>query len=128
MIRLLCWLLSRKSLKREDRVRLLNEALSTAGALPLHASITADGGVFLIKGVPVEGEYAVKIRENASAALHNLANKAVDEQVLYQAISLGIHEAQNFDQTLFSKAAIWVVQERQKLLERLAQGTPELGP
>jgi hypothetical protein len=106
---------------QKERVSLLNELVSTTGALPLHATITEDGGVISIKGVPLTGEYAVKVRENASAALHNVALQAVDEQTLYLAVSQGIHMSQNFDQTLFAKAAVWVVEQRKRLLEALAQ-------
>lgn len=121
IVSLACWLLKRKSLNSRDRARLTNQVLSTVGALPIHASITVDGGQLSINGVPLDGEVAVKIRENASAALHNKALEAVFEQTLYLAVSHGIHLSQNFDQTLFAKAAIWTVEQHLKLLKTLAQ-------
>jgi len=121
IVQLIRFSLRNLKLSQKERVELLNELVSTTGALPLHATITEDGGVISIKGVPLSGEYAVRVRENASAALHNLALQAVDEQTLYLAISQGIHLSQNFDQTLFAKAAIWVVEQRKRLLESLAQ-------
>lgn len=129
VISLLCWFLKRKNLSRTDRVRLVNSLLSTVGALPLHATITEDGGSLSIKGVPLDGERMAKIRENASAVLHNQAWQAVHEQALYLAVSLGIHKSQDFDQTMFAKAAIWFGEQERELLQTLAQaGTRELVP
>lgn len=129
LVRLVCWLLRHKKLSRKGRVDLTNQVLSTVGALPLHATITADGGQISIKGVPLDGERAAKVRENASSVLHNVAWQAVHEQALYLAVSHGIHTAQDFDQVLFAKAAIWLSQQERQLLESLAnQSTPELVP
>lgn len=105
----------------------MNALLSTVGALPLHAIITAEDEKILIKGVPLEGEFAVKVRESASALLHNAAFQAVREQVLYMAVSQGIHQSLNFDQTYFAKAAIWFGEQEIKLLQALAkEGNQEL--
>ncbi len=126
---LVLFVLRKCKLSQKERTLLLNELVSTTGALPLHATITEDGGVISIRGVPLSGEYATKVRENASAALHNLALQAVDEQTLYLAVSNGIHLAQNFDNVLFAKAAVWVVEQRKRLLEALAKETlRELDP
>lgn len=126
MVSLLCWLVRHVPLSRKDRTKALNTLVLTAGGLPLHASITTDGGQFSIRGVPLQGEYAVKIRESAAAAIHNTALQAVDEQTLYLAVSHGIHVAQDFDQTLFAKAAVWLVEQRRNLLSQLAQEHQQL--
>ena len=76
-----------------------------------------------MRGVPLEYEQAVVLRESANNILHSTAWKMVREQVLYEAISKGVHEALNNDQVLFSKAAIWFQQQQENTLKVLAQDT-----
>lgn len=126
-IRFICWLLSRKSLNTKERQLLTNKILEKIDSLPTHAIITVDGNTFSIRGVPLDGERAIMLRESADNALHNAALNLVHEQVLYQAVSIGIHQANTPEQIQFAKAAIWYSQEEKKLLQMLSQGTaPEL--
>lgn len=116
------WALRHARLSQEDRMLLTNQLLSTVGALPLHATFTVDeAGKLLMRGVPLEYEQAVVLRESANNILHSTAWKMVREQVLYEAISKGVHEALNNDQVLFSKAAIWFQQQQENTLKVLAQ-------
>lgn len=126
LVDFICWLLKRPLTSR-DRTKLTNQILSTVGGLPLHAIITEDDGRILVKGVPLDGELAVKIRESASQAIHNKALEVVHEQALYLAVSKGLHESQNFDQVSFAKAAVWFAQQERNLLHALArEGSREL--
>ncbi len=124
LVSFICWLLKRKTLKTSERQRLTNEILSAIDALPLHAIITVDGNKFSIRGVPLDGDKAIAIRDSASQAIHNQALAFVHEQVLYQAVSLGIHQAHTPEQIQFAKAAIWYAQEEKKLLVALSQEDP----
>jgi hypothetical protein len=124
LINLVCWLLRHKKFNRADKDRVITLLLDKIDALPLHAIITSDEGKLFIRGVAMEGEKAIRLREAAQAALHNPALEFVHEQVLYQAISHGVHLAQTTEQIQFSKAAIWYSQEEVKLLKLLANETP----
>lgn len=124
LVRLICWLLKSSFLSPEKRVMLTNQVLSTIGALPLHAIITVDdAGKLHISGVPLEYEKAVSLRESASNVLNSDAWKIVHDQVLYLAVSKGVHEALNHDQILFAKAAIWYGQQERDVLKVLAGET-----
>jgi hypothetical protein len=122
LVRFTAWLLRNGKLSQENKIFLTNQLLSTVGALPLHATFTVDEtGKLLMRGVPVEYEQAVMLRESATNILHSKAWRAVKEQVLYEAVSKGIHEALNNDQILFAKAAIWFCEQQDKTLKVLAQ-------
>lgn len=122
MVRFVCWLLKHASLSPLKRMMLLNAVLSTVGSLPIHSIITVDDtGKLCIHGKPLEYEYAVMLRESAANVLKSPAYGLVREQVLYQAVSKGVHEALNHDQILFAKAAIWYGQQELDLLKVLAQ-------
>lgn len=120
-IRFVCWLLRRKTLSSNEHIILMNTVLKSVGSFPTHAIITVDGDKLLIRGVPLGGEKALAVRDSARQALANMALKDVHEQVLYLAIAQGIHSAQNFDQVMFSKAAVWYGQQERELLKTLAQ-------
>lgn len=124
LISFICFLLKRKKLTTEERQRLTNQILSSIDALPLHAIITVDEGKTFIRGVPLDGEKAIAIRDSASQAIHNQALAFVHEQVLYQAVSLGVHQAHTPEQVQFAKAAIWYAQEEKKLLTALSNEDP----
>jgi hypothetical protein len=126
-VKFVCWLLRRKTLSTHDSIQLTNTVLERIGSFPTHAIITVDGGKILIRGTPLEREKAIVIRESARQALNNIALREVHEQVLYNAIAQSLHSAQNFEQTMFGKAAVWYGQQEIEILKQLAsEGTTEL--
>lgn len=121
LVRFICWLLKHKKLSTKDRQLLTNQALTSIGALPTHAILTRDGNKLFIRGVPLDDERKYILRDAAEHALHNPAMRAIHEEVLYQAISLGVHQAHTPEAMQFAKAAIWWGQEQDKLLKTLAE-------
>lgn len=114
-------MLRRKTLSPVDSIQLTNTVLAKIGSFPTHAIITVEDGKILIRGVPLERERAIVIRDSARQALGNMALREVHEQVLYNAIATSLHSAQNFEQTMFGKAAVWYGQQEIELLKQLAQ-------
>jgi hypothetical protein len=123
LIRFVCWLLRHKRLSSLDRTTLTNTILDSVKALPIHAIITVNENKIFIRGTELEGERALVIREGAQSALNNVALRTIHEQVLYQAVSLGVHQALTPEQMSFAKAAIWFGEEELKLLQLLAGPT-----
>lgn len=121
LARLVCWILERKNLSQKDREKITNQLLKSIDALPTRAIITINEGKLFIGGAPMEGEKTASLRESATAVLNNPALKIVHDQVLYQAISIGIHQAQTTEQVQFAKAAIWYGQQEIELLKTLSQ-------
>jgi len=123
LVSFICWLLSKKSLKTDSRMKLTNQILRSIDALPLHSIIKVHEGKIFIRDVPVENEKAIVLRESADSALHNYALQTVHEQVLYEAVSYGVHLSQNIEQIQFAKAAIWYAQKERELLQTLSTGS-----
>lgn len=121
LVRFICWLLKNKKLSVKDKQLLTNQALTSIGALPTHAILTVDNNKLFIRGVPVDDERKYLIREAAESALHNTALRTIHEEVLYQAVSMGVHQAHTPEMMQFAKAAIWWGQEQDKLLKSLSE-------
>jgi hypothetical protein len=108
---------------------LTNSILDKLSALPLHDIITYDqSGTLFISGKQVDIEYARNLKESAIVVLKSNAFRAVHEQVNYNAITVGVHKAENSDHMIFSKAAIWFGQREIELLKLLAQDGGKLSP
>lgn len=127
LVRFICWLLKGKRLSPQERMDLTELVLTKIDYLPSRAIITVRNEVIFINEVPLDNEKAYVVREAANSALKNAALKAVHDQVLYLAVSLGVHQAQTTEQIQFAKAAIWYGQQERELLNTLATlGTSEL--
>ena len=122
LIRFVCWLLNRKRISTIERQQLTTQILKSIDALPLHSILTVDGQKLFIRGVPLDGERAVALRESADQAVHNQALAFIHEQVLYEAVSQGVHIALTTEQMNFAKAAIWYGQREKELLTALSTG------
>ena len=121
MLRFLLWLIDVWTKSPSDRLLITTRLLSTVGALPVHSIITVDdANVLHIQGKPVNKERALMLRESALNVLRSPAYQVIREQVLYQAVSKGVHEGMSVDQIQFSKAAIWFGDEEMKLLKVFA--------
>lgn len=116
----LLWLSRRRTLSAKVRMKIVTELIHRGGALPLHATITEDGGKTLIRGVPLDVSQATALKESAEYALENSARKTVREQIRYEAIKHGIHTALTPEQTYFAKAALWVIDQEEEMLNILA--------
>lgn len=128
LITIISWLLSR-NLSKKSRVRLMNLVLSTLDAVPTSAVIRYDeDGALLIRGEPIDYERARVLRDHAKVLLENRARNLVREQVAFYAVTKGFHEAENMEQMMFHKAALWWSQQEDKLYQLLAgEGTPPIG-
>ena len=124
LVNLVLWLLKRKQLKLSDKQKLFALILEKVDALPTHSIITVSEDKIFIRGVPLNNEQILALRDSADAALNNQALQFVHDQVLYSAVSLGVHQAQSTDQIQFAKAAIWYGQEEKRILKELAKNDP----
>lgn len=98
-----------------------NLLIARVGALPTHRILTTDeAGRLLVRGRPLSVEERFKLKEQAEAIRESGAWKLLRENILYEAVSKGIHEALTTEQLHFSKAAIWHSQQFDQLLNTLA--------
>lgn len=124
MVKLLLWLLDKCAISAKDRLLLTSRLLHTAGALPVHSIITTDdAGSLLIKGKPVDKDQALLLRESAQGVLRSPAYQIIREEVLYMAVTEGVHKGLTIDQLQFSKSAIWFGEQEVRLLQLFAGET-----
>lgn len=110
----------------EDRALLTTLILDKVGALPLRDLVVLnDGGSLIINGKPIDAETAKNLQTSAKAALRNQALRLIRDQVIFTAITIGVHKLEKVDQSFFARAAIWFGQQEQEYLELLAQEKAE---
>ena len=114
-------LLKTATLTVEERQLLTAAVLERLGALPVRDKIVVDENGIFVDGRQVNLETAKRLKEGSVALLKNFARKFVGEQVRYMAIVKGVHENTSPEQGLFAKAALWVMQEEEKLYRAFAQ-------
>lgn len=122
IVKLVIWLLKSSIITLEDRNTLTTSVLDKLTILPMYDIIKVnENGQLLINNRVVDLEKARLLRESALAALNNQSLKAVHEQVLFTAITMGVHNVTTPEQMLFSRAAIWYSQQEITILKTLAQ-------
>ena len=106
-IKLVKWLMTR-DLTLDQRNSLVINILDNLGALPIYDIIdVSNTGQILIDGRELDIEKARILREGAKIVIDNPAFKITNERVLYQAVTMGVHNVENPSQMLFARAAIW---------------------
>lgn len=113
--------LLRQNLSQELRLKLTTSILETLQALPFRDIISVnEKGVMLVNGRQLELEQMIQLRESARGALQSTALKLIEDQVLFNAVTIGVHKLEKTEQILFSRAAIWWGQQQHELLKLLA--------
>lgn len=116
-------ILKRSDLPVEDRSYLSTFLLEKLGAFPIRDIISVnDEGSLIVDGRSLDVDQARALREGAKLAKTNVALKLIREQVLYAAVTTGIHKSETELQLFFSRAAIWWGQQEERLLALLSQG------
>lgn len=88
-------------------------------ALPLQDSIVIGQGTIMVNGHNLETDQVQVFAESAVAFRDNWARKVIHEQVRYLAVNGGVFKSVSLDEIMFFKAALWCLNEEDKLLDRL---------
>lgn len=113
--------LLRQNLSQELRLKLMSSILDNLQALPFRDIISVDDkGSLLVNGRKLDIEQTIQLRESATSALQSTALKLVTDQVLFNAVTLGVHKVERPEQMIFSRAAIWWGQQQHELLKLLS--------
>ena len=99
MLKLLLKLLKLKKLSQANKTLILN---------------------YLLEGVELTVEQAMRLREGAVALKNNWASNLIEEQIKYEAIKYGVHSSLTFDMLYMSKAAIWIQEQRKRLINEIS--------
>lgn len=118
--KLVIWLLKSNTLSGDDKVKVTNALLKNIGALPLRSTISFDNNQTLhINGKKLDMEHATIFVDSCRSLKESFARQVIREQVKFLAIEIGVHQALNSEQVMFSKAALWVIQEEDKIINSI---------
>lgn len=121
LIKLISGWLKGTDLSIEERTLLSQAVLKQLGALPIHDVIKVEKGSLYVNGRLVDEDLRMKLRESARGLLSNQAFQYVRNQVLFGAITHGIHKGGSDIALLFSRAAIWYGQQEDININLLAE-------
>ncbi len=122
MLKILLKLFKNKRLKTEDRLLILNVLLDQVEALPIGEIITHNlDGTMQINGKALSMEQAIQLKEGAISLQNNWFYKVLMEQVTWEAVKFGVHSSLSIESILFSKAAIWLINQQKDLTDKISQ-------
>lgn len=107
-------------LTREQRTELLNYFNKQINAFPIDDCVVIHPtGMILANGRQMTLEQREAFLQGAKTLLSNTAFNIIADQVVYQAIKKGLHDATDIDHLYFSKTAMYFVDLFRKYLEKL---------
>lgn len=118
LAKLLLKLLRRNN--QEVKALILTGLLDKVGALPIQNALyfTQDGQL-LVKGKKLDTEQYIYLRDSFMALQDSQAEKFLNEQLQFQAIEYGIHKGISTETIVFSKAVLWVIEQRKKFINQI---------
>lgn len=115
-------LLKNSNLSIENRNILVTVLLGELNFLPHRAIIELDQQArIIVDGVPLEVEQAIAVHEGAKALLNSPVYRLVQNQVAFQAVTIGIHTGDTIEKSYWARVALWWGLEQEKLIKMLAQ-------
>lgn len=112
--------LNSTDLSREQRVDLLNYFNKQINAFPVdNCVVVQPTGMLLANGRQMTLEEREAFLQGAKSLLTNPAFNLIADQVMYQAMKVGIHDATEMDHLYFSKTALYFIDLFKKYLQNL---------
>lgn len=122
LAKITAWILRSNRFTGDSKAIVMNALLDNLDALPIRSVMTFDQyGTLRVNGKELNIEQAIAMRDGAMALLDSQVRKLINEQITFKAVEMGVHNGLNPDTILFSKAALWVIQEEAKLLSTIAK-------
>lgn len=110
--------LRHKKLSGEQKAFVTSALLDNLNTFPIRDIISTDAtGSLTIKGIKLDAEQKISFRESGAALKASVARRLIHDQMIYKAINIGVHNGLSPDQVVFSKAALWVIQEENNLID-----------
>lgn len=109
-----------KDLSQDERILVFTQLNKSLKTFPIEDVIKfRKDGAILINGKTLTLEQLQHFRNSVDALKANYAFQIIADQILFKAIAIGIHQCNTPDQVIFSKSAVWFIQEFKKFLEAL---------
>lgn len=103
----------------EDKAALTAVLLRKIDALPITNKIIVDKSGIYMAGRTLEAEEVISLKDSAIALNDNYARRIIKEQIQYLAIMEGVHKGLNTEQIIFSKAALWIIEQEQRIISEI---------
>ena len=114
-------LLKNADLDIKDRIVLTNTLIDKL-QIPYKDIIKVEeDGRLTINDMNLDFESMKNLHEGAKHLLASKVRQLVRDQVMFRAVSLGVHKGNTNEEIYFSKAAIWNLQQEEELIKLLAQ-------
>lgn len=102
-----------------ERNALLTAILDKLQALPLQNAILIGADSITINGKQLDAEQYISFTTSAQVLKDNYAFKVFSEEIRYLAINIGVLKSLTFDELYFAKAALFNLDQFQKLLDKI---------
>ena len=118
--------LKRAKISKEDKLALLTAILDKISALPMQQTIISSNKGIIINGKVLSKEQTINLKTSVLALQDNKAHQLFKDQLKYLSINLGITKSVNIDDLFFAKAALYLIDEEDKLFAGLGISFKEL--
>lgn len=110
-----------KRLSGEQKSMVTAALLDNLHAFPIADIVTFDKvGNLEIKGKKLDTEQKIAFKESGAALKNSFARRLIHDQIIFKALNIGIHNGINTDAIIFSKAALWILQEEKTLIDKFS--------
>ena len=110
--------LESKTLSPEERILAFNHLNKSLNTFPLNDVILfRKDGALLYNGLALSLEQVQNFKQSVTTLKDNAAFRIIGDQILFKAIQTGIHLGHSTDQIIFSKAAVWFIQQFKEQIE-----------
>lgn len=119
---IVCFLLRNSKLSLENKTKLTCCLLNKLQAIPASDIIkTNEAGKLEVNGRELDMDGLKILREGAISLLDSPTRKFVKEQIMFEAVKIGVHFGDTPERVIFSKAAIWQLEQGEDFIKKLAQ-------
>lgn len=119
---IVCFLLRNSKLSLENKTKLTCCLLNKLQAIPSSDIIkTNEAGKLEVNGRELDFDGMKILREGAIMLLDSNTRKFVKEQIMFEAVKIGVHFGDTPERVIFSKAAIWQLEQEEDFIKKLAQ-------
>jgi len=111
-------LLETRSLNKEQHLKILSLCLQDIGYFPIEDTLKKgpDGNI-LFKGEALTVEETVTFRSHLHGLRDNIAFRFILDQISFDAIVYGIHDATTTEKIIFSKSALFLIKKFKEYIE-----------
>lgn len=107
-------------LTSEERIEIMNAMLEKLAVPPISDIITLEKGEIKVKDHALDVQQLTDFKLSLMALQDNPARKILFEQIKYEAVKMGVHRSVSVDELLFSKAALWILNQEEELLTKFS--------